>query len=309
MPTDTELARTYLELLVETLDIPPSLYDRAIKRHHSLGDWLCRNVSRLKQFNPHVSPRGSFRHGTVVRPLFEDAEYDLDNVRHSKCSRRRSRRRAEGYTASKWDYAQAHGMLAPLEEKNRCWRRRYADREKFHLDSLPSRAEEEGVVVALRAVNVPEELAKRAIAITDRRHAAYATVTMAWPTSNPRGFARWLEAKMGPLAEARRLYLVDRRFYATVEDVPTYELKTPLQQSIQLLKRHRDAMFADNPELAPISMIRRIFPAMPAWRETDVQCRSRHPEPDAVFRCAGPRACRDASAEITPQVVRIPGWN
>jgi len=100
-----------------------------------------------------------------------------------------------------------------------------------------------------------EELAKRAIAITDKRHPAYAKVTIAWPTSNPRGFARWLEAKMGRLAEARRLDLVERRLYATVEDVPTYELKTPLQRAIQLLKRHRDVMFADNPELAPISMI------------------------------------------------------
>jgi hypothetical protein len=43
--------------------------------------------------------------------------------------------------------------------------------------------------------------------------------------------------------------------YAAVEDVPTYELKTPLQRAIQLLKRHRDVMFADNPDVAPISMI------------------------------------------------------
>jgi hypothetical protein len=39
------------------------------------------------------------------------------------------------------------------------------------------------------------------------------------------------------------------------EDVPTYELKTPLQRAIQLLKRHRDVMFVDNLDVAPISMI------------------------------------------------------
>jgi len=49
MVTDTELGRRYLELLVDTLDIPPSLYERAVKRHHSLGEWLCRDASRLKQ--------------------------------------------------------------------------------------------------------------------------------------------------------------------------------------------------------------------------------------------------------------------
>ena len=257
MLTDTGLGRRYLELLVETLDIPPSLYERAVKRHHSLGEWLCRDGSRLAQFNPRVSPQGSFRHGTVVRPLAVDAEYDLDNVTTLEMSKAAITQKElkDLYGLEMRGYAQAYGMLAPPEEKNRCWRLRYADEEKFHLDSLPSLAEEESVILALRARNVSEELAKRAIAITDRRHPAYANVTTAWPTSNPRGFARWLEAKMGAFAEARRRELVERRLYAAVEDVPTYELKTPLQRAIQLLKRHRDVMFADNPELAPISMI------------------------------------------------------
>lgn len=257
MPTEPGFARRYLELLIETLDIPPSLYERAVKRHHSLGEWFSRDASRLKQFNPHVSPQGSFRHGTVVRPLVEDAEYDLDNVTTLDLSKLAITQKdlKELYGLEMRDYAKAHGMIEPPEEKNRCWRLRYADEERFHLDSLPSVAEEQTVIVSLRARNVPEELAKRAIAITDKRHPNYANVAITWPTSNPRGFARWLEARMGAPADARRLDLVERRAYATVDDVPTYELKTPLQRAIQLLKRHRDVMFADNPELAPISMI------------------------------------------------------
>jgi hypothetical protein len=125
----------------------------------------------------------------------------------------------------------------------------------FHLDSLPSLAEEESFVRTLRKRDVPEEWAKRAIAITDKRHPDYAKLTALWPTSNPRGFARWLESRMGTFAEMRRRDLVQRRLYAAVEDVPTYELKTPLQRAIQLLKRHRDVMFVDNPDVAPISMI------------------------------------------------------
>ena len=202
MLTDTGLPRTYLELLVETLDIPPSLYERAVARHHSLGEWLCRDASRLRQFSPRVSPQGSFRHGTVVRPLVQDAEYDLDNVTTLDMSKAAITQKdlKELYGLEMRDYAQAHGMLAPPEEKNRCWRVRYADQETFHLDSLPSLAEEEGVIISLRARNVPEEFAKRAIAITDKRHPEYADVTTRWPTSNPRGFARWLEAQMGTIA-------------------------------------------------------------------------------------------------------------
>lgn len=257
MLTDTQLGRRYLELLVETLDIPASLYERAVKRHHSLGEWLCRDASRLKQFNPRVSPQGSFRHGTVVRPLVEDAEYDLDNVTTLEMAKSALTQKElkELYGLELRDYARAYGILASPEEKNRCWRLRYADQEKFHLDSLPSVAEEEDVIFSLRVRNVPEELARRAIAITDKRHPAYAKISSAWLTSNPRGFAHWLESRMGPFADARRLDLVARRAYATVEEVPAYELKTPLQRAIQSLKRHRDVMFADNPEVAPISMI------------------------------------------------------
>jgi hypothetical protein len=257
MLTDTGLGRRYLELLVETLDIPRSLYARAVKRHHSLGEWLRRDGSRLRQFNPHVSPQGSFRYGTVVRPLVEEAEYDLDNVTTLEMSKTAvtQKQLKELYGLEMRNYAQAHGMLEAPEEKNRCWRLRYADEQKFHLDSLPSLPEEQSVIISLRARSVPEELAKRAIAITDKRHPAYAKVSGTWLTSNPRGFARWLEAKMGAPAEARRLDLVNRRLYATVEEVPAYELTTPLQRAIQLLKRHRDVMFAENPEVAPISMI------------------------------------------------------
>ena len=146
-------------------------------------------------------------------------------------------------------------MLAPPEEKNRCWRLPYADEVNFHLDSLPSLVEEESFVRTLRMRGVPEEWARRAIAITDKRHPAYEKLTTLWLTSNPRGFARWLESRMGTFADVRRRELVQRRLYAAVEDVPTYELKTPLQRAIQLLKRHRDVMFVDNPDVAPISMI------------------------------------------------------
>ncbi|MEP7346226.1 MAG: hypothetical protein ABI877_13215 [Gemmatimonadaceae bacterium] len=53
-------------------------------------------------------------------------------------------------------------MLAPPEEKNRCWRlpvRRQLNfhLENFHLDSLPSLAAEESFIRTLRMRNVPEE--------------------------------------------------------------------------------------------------------------------------------------------------------
>ena len=54
----------------------------------------------------------------------------------------------------------------------------YADEVNFHLDSLPSLAEEEGVIVrTLRSARRARgSWARRAIAITDKRHPAYANV-------------------------------------------------------------------------------------------------------------------------------------
>ncbi|MEQ1871181.1 MAG: cyclic GMP-AMP synthase DncV-like nucleotidyltransferase [Vicinamibacterales bacterium] len=257
MLNEPEFGRQYLEVIIESLDIPQSLYARAANRHRSLAEWLCRPGSRLREFNPHVSSQGSFRLGTVVRPLVQDAVYDLDNVTtlmlHKAVITQKQLKEVYGLEIA--DYAKANDMIAAPEEKNRCWRLPYADEVKFHLDSLPSLAEEETFARSLHVRNVPEAWAKRAIAITDKRHPAYAQQTMLWPTSNPRGFARWLESRMGTFADTKRLELVQRRFYATVEAVPTYELKTPLQRAIQLLKRHRDVMFVDNPDVAPISMI------------------------------------------------------
>lgn len=257
MLTNPQIGRQFFELLVESLDIPRSLYQRAVSRHRSLGEWLCRDGSRLREFSPHVSPQGSFRLGTVVRPLAADAVYDLDNVTTLTLPKATitQKRLKELYGLEIQDYATAHGMLARPEDKNRCWRLPYADEVNFHLDSLPSLAEEEGFVRTLRMRDVPEEWARCAIAITDKRHPAYEKLTTLWLTSNPRGFARWLESRIGTFAEVRRRELVQSRLYAAVEDVPTFELKTPLQRAIQLLKRHRDVMFVDTPDVAPISMI------------------------------------------------------
>ena len=54
-------------------------------------------------------------------------------------------------------YARKHGMIAPVEECNRCWRLRYADEENFHLDTLPCVPEEAVVIAKLMTAEVPEE--------------------------------------------------------------------------------------------------------------------------------------------------------
>jgi hypothetical protein len=241
--------------LIEHLDVPRSYYERAAERHRSLGEWLHRDKSLVVEFDPEVRPQGSFRYGTVIRPLNEDDEYDLDNV----CLLQKLGKSALTQAELKWlygeeikAYARAHNMLSPVTEHNRCWRLQYADEVNFHLDTLPCVPEDPEVIRRLQQAAVASELATRAVAITDRRHPQYEQKTTLWPSSNPRGFARWFEQQA---ALGRQMGLTENRAKASIEDVPAYEWKTTLQRSIQILKRHRDVMYRKNSDIAPISMI------------------------------------------------------
>lgn len=67
-----------LKEMIESLDLPESAYDRAIKRYEDLGEWFNRDESSLKDNEVHIFPQGSFMLGTTIRPLNEEEEYDLD---------------------------------------------------------------------------------------------------------------------------------------------------------------------------------------------------------------------------------------
>ena len=262
MKNQTSLANKRLSTLVESLDIPPSYYHRAKDRYSSLGDWLHRARSRVAHLDPAVYPQGSFRYGTVIRPLLETEEYDLDLV----CELRdldklqMPQRDLKLQVGSELKaYATAQGLKEPVEEKKRCWRLIYADTVSFHIDALPAVHEDpqsiEQIQHVLSRTGVSPELVQCAIAITDRDHPRYDQICRDWLKSNPRGFARWFEGKMRAVAQKRMETLVAKRVYASVDDVPQYEWKTPLQRAIQIMKRHRDVMFSKMPSLKPISMI------------------------------------------------------
>jgi hypothetical protein len=84
-----------------------------------------------------------------------------------------------------------------------------------------------------------------AIAITTR----LAPMTYGWHESDPKGYAAWFKKRMEQ--EFKRI-LKEKR--AHIEMVPEYSVRTSLQVTVQLLKRHRDMMFKGH-ENAPISVI------------------------------------------------------
>lgn len=245
----------FLERLAEELDVPISRYQEASKRYDSVGSWLCRDASTLKDFNPDVYVQGSFRLGTPIRPVSDDEHYDIDLVCELSLSKGAySQQNLKAMLGHEMQlYTEAHSMQKPSEGR-RCWTLDYAEGAQFHLDALPALPDGQIKRQLLIEANLSDAWASSAIAITDKDHPRYRSITAQWPHSNPRGYTKWFRSRMATnYRQIRAAMALEAQ--ASVEEIPSYAVKTPLQQAVQILKRHRDVMFAGRPEHKPISVI------------------------------------------------------
>ena len=255
-----------IEEIAGAIDIPDSANEKAQARYKDLGEWFGRKEARCSTFSPNIHPQGSFRLGTVIRPVNDDGEYDLDmgcrlQVGITKATHTQQQLK-ELVGADLEDYRVARGIKKKKEEKHRCWRLKYADALKFHLDTVPSIPEtserrqriQEAIVRAGAPLELAVLVAKSAGAITDNRMWNYRIKDDDWKISNAEGFARWFESRMKQ-AKALMESLALQARLAKVAELPAYRWKSPLQRCVQLLKRHRDIMFADEPDGKPASII------------------------------------------------------
>jgi len=237
-----------LDSLADQLDVAPAKYADAKKRYDAVGSWLGADDSELAPYHPDVYPQGSFALGTAVQPLGDD-DYDVDAVCLLDLSADMVTQEQLKEMVGK--RLRAHRtymrMLDPPDGGRRCWKLRYADESRFHLDVLPAIPDEYGWLLSM---GIPREHARHAICITDM--STWGT-DRRWPKSNPRGFAQWFRARMlVALEQRRRAVAMEKR--AEVTQIPDYEVRTPLQRVIQLLKRHRDVRYRGD-EDRPISII------------------------------------------------------
>lgn len=253
----------YFTALVDELSVPAARYEQASRSYKAFGDWLHRGASTLIAYDPDVYLQGSFKLGTVIRPHGRDDEYDVDAVcllnNLSKGNLTQSELKAK-LKAEVVSYHAKESMTKPIEEKNRCWRLSYADGAQFHMDLIPAIPNANDVRKLLEANRLNTAFADTAIAITCMTSPTYRLVSGDWPRSNPKGYAAWFVERMGAVFIEKRRALFEsasqRVLKASVEDIPVYEVRTPLQSAIMLLKHHRDTMFADDKdERKPISII------------------------------------------------------
>lgn len=269
-----------LNNILEKIELPDSAYEKAEKRYQDLGDWLHRPESICVNLDPHVFSQGSFRLGTAIKPDSEE-QYDLDmgcNLRRGldKISNTQLQlKHLVGYELKL--YRKARGIKEELTEKKRCWRLEYADGLSFHLDIVPCipESDDRRSILKKRMVensqfddSLAQQVSQLAVSITDNTDPGYTVVNDNWRISNPEGYARWFETRM----KTAHLIINERemRFKASIDTLPSYQWKTPLQQVIQLLKRHRDTMFKDNEDSKPISVIITTLAAKSYKGESDL---------------------------------------
>ncbi|WP_044313041.1 nucleotidyltransferase domain-containing protein [Pseudomonas syringae] len=255
MPTKT--AEDFLVALADELAISESRYDQARRSYASLGDWLHRPESTVLAYDPQVYVQGSFRLGTAIRPLNDEEEYDVDSVCLLRFLGTRDLTQAQlkelvGNEIKA--YRRAQNMVKPVREGRRCWVLDYADGAQFHMDIVPAVPNAERQRLLLEARNLDLKWSETAMVITDLESPVYHVVSDDWQRSNPKGYAEWFKGRMGEVFERRKRALAES-IRASVEDIPDYKVRTPLQSAIMILKRHRDGMFEGRYDERPISII------------------------------------------------------
>lgn len=249
MTVDRDKYSRFLEKVAEDIDISPSKYQDAVDRYETVGRWLEDGEYKGCSGELSIYPQGSFRLGTVTRPINGgiEASYDIDLVCELPIVKTQADPRSVKVMVG--NRLQEHGTYRRLldEEGKRCWTLEYSEQDGvgFHLDVLPS-------------VPDPRGLLDTSIAITNKEESVYD-----WSASNPKGYGLWFDSKNQTAFEyalqeqKKSIQARAANIYAHVDDVPDQLVRTPLQRSIQLMKRHRDVQFNDASRNghAPISII------------------------------------------------------
>src|SRR5207248_11762351 len=129
-----------------------------------------------------------------------------------------------------------------------------ADGAQFHMDVLSAVPDGQRQKAIFEHARMNVSWWHTAVAITCKDHRDYSRISDDWPRSNPKAYAEWFKSRMAVVYRERLRKLAEAA-RASVEDMPAYKVKTPLQSAIQILKRHRDLQFLDDIEHRPISII------------------------------------------------------
>ena len=118
-----EAYNSLLKSTAQNIDISDEMFEAAEKTYKDLGKWIDQETP---DYEISIYPQGSFALGTVVRPITNADDYDLDIVCQFKSQ--------YGLTAKELKVDVVKPLLVrykktsrEIEEKKRCWHVEYDD--------------------------------------------------------------------------------------------------------------------------------------------------------------------------------------
>lgn len=264
-----------LEDTSNELNVPATKYEEAKERYKTVGDFIGSHAP-LADYDPLVYAQGSFGLGTAIRPI-NDSDYDVDSVLllRSPPNGLTPKELKELVGKKLLESDRYRKMLYPKEGGRRCWTIKYADESRFHLDILPAIPDTEATRFYQTAIDIDYEWIKDAIRITDNTTPEYETC---WPSatslvndptrSNPLGYAKFFRKQMEVQLDLQKSILATNK-RAEISEIEDFDIRTPLQRLVQLLKRHRDVNYGTDVD-RPISIIITTLAARAYRNEPDL---------------------------------------
>jgi hypothetical protein len=242
-----------LEELGQALDISETQYVAVVKSYEAVGNWLAKEDSTLAPYLPEILPQGSFMLGTMVKPVNDKDDLDIDIVCQLKGKNPKwTQNDLKHKVGDRIKDNDTYKKMLDVEGR-RCWTIKYSDAANYHMDILPSIVDTGYRIILEKAFSDADivDVEKLGIRITDNQTSNYEHEAnhLLWMKSNPFGFARWF------FQQATLEFTKGFSLNESIAPVPKYKKeKLPLQRVVQILKRHRDLIFNGH-EHKPISII------------------------------------------------------
>ena len=214
------------------IEISETQAEKAKESYEAVGNYLNNNI---KQYYVRIFPQGSFMLGTVIKPISDKDEYDIDLVAtiDNKFTSAKDLKNIVGDVLKTSDrYSEK------VEEGKRCWTIQYSESANYHMDILPT-------------MKSDTYFQNKKLIMT---HKEDENSDYEFRQTNPEAYYDWFVKRM----EEEKKKLTDEyaiRNKIEIVEVPEYKIKTTLQIAIEILKRYRDIKFKDTPDIKPISII------------------------------------------------------
>ena len=224
------------ELLKERINITPEMEEGAENIYKETAEYLSKN---LEAYSPDIFPQGSFKLKTIIRPIQDKDEFDLDFVCLLDIAKSNITQ-TDLYALLGDTLRQKYEAI--LEPKKRCWRLNYGN---FHVDILPAIPDPDFIKDPNRPLLIPDK---------DKK---------VWQSTNPKGYAEWFKNK----AQRTQKRMI---FDDSIESLPKQNNDSTLQKVVKIIKYHRNFLFKNDLDNRPISMIVTTLAAMHYNGEQDI---------------------------------------